>query len=975
MNRLRNLNIKTGLLIVIISSILICFGISWIYMKQKMAIKHEVIVLENIRQARIDLAKGFLHIGLAGDARSPFKQEIGIAYINQAATVFKKSVSIHNHPGLTTITAKEEQLLQEFSHDIFVFQQSLANDPLIQNAKTKTNLRIQFYNLEKQADQIDNFFNLNLTRLSTQQNSEFLTALLFAVFLLTLICIIFFNLILKINKANQKLIASQNQLKTISDNLVNGMIYQVATINDNERKFNYVSNAVTQLYGSSPDEVLKNASLIYSKIHPDDIEALIEAEKEALINYTTFKKEARVINPDGSIRWSYYVSQPRRIDGIVCWDGIELDITDRKEMEFALLDSKKQIEESEIKYRIATEATKDGIWEWNLVTNDTILSKRFHEILGFESDYDVKPLTYQEWEDRLHPDDKERVLQTIQNHLEHKTDYNVEYRHLHKSNKYRWQNSIGKSTFDKNGKPIRMIGSIRDITTSKLAEKQLNDERNFLKNILENMSDAFVSIDKNWCYTYMNLKAGEILGRNPEELIGKNIWKEFPEGIGQPFQLNYEKVMKEKVSIQMEEYYPPFDKWLQNSIFPTKNGISVFFTDITNRKKIELELVKAKEKAEESDQLKSAFLANMSHEIRTPMNGILGFSSLLSEPGLGKEEQQEYINLIQISGARMLNLISEIIDISKIESGMVEISMQEVNVNEKVQFVYDLLKLDAEEKSIELSYNSNQFPDLYLITDPEKLYAILTNLVKNAIKYTDKGAIEFGYNIKDKNIEFFVKDTGIGIPIARQAAIFERFIQVDIANIQARQGAGLGLAIAKAFVSLLGGKIWLESQEGIGTTFYFTLPFNTQNRPMNLQKAITQQIEKENASHISTKLKMLIADDDAISRKLILKTVDEFGDQIIQAVNGREAVAKFLEHSDVDLILMDVQMPEMNGYEAIREIRKINNDVIIITQSAFGLTGDREKAISAGSTDYITKPLDKNELVQLLNKYFIDLKD
>lgn len=529
---------------------------------------------------------------------------------------------------------------------------------------------------------------------------------------------------------------------------------------------------------------------------------------------------------------------------------------------------------------------------------------------------------------------------------------------------------MNRAIFDKNGKSIRAIGYRGDNKKNKFAEREFNKECNFLKNILENMNDAFVSLDKKGCYTYMNSKASEIVGMSPTEIIGKSIWEVFPYVIGTPFQVNFDKVINKKIFSQTEEYHAPFDKWFLNSMYPTESGIAIFFIDITDQKNIELELVKAKEKAEESDRLKSAFLANMSHEFRTPMNGILGFSSLLSSPGLGKEEQQEYIKLIQISGVRMLNLISEIIDISKIESGMMEVNLDKVNINEKVDFVFDLLKLDAQEKSVQLSYNSKNFSELYIVTDSEKLYAILTNLVKNAIKYTNKGTIEFGYTVKNKAVEFFVKDTGIGIPLERQSSVFERFIQVDMANIQARQGAGLGLAIAKAFVQLLGGEIWLESKEGIGTSFYFSLPFNTKNNERKSQVGRMEKREKQAVPQIKTKLKILIADDDIISRKLILKTVNDLGKEIIEATTGREVVEKFKENPDLDLILIDVQMPDMNGYEATKEIRKLNTDVIIITQSAFGLNGDKEKALLAGSNDYITKPIGKNELLIMLNKYF-----
>lgn len=972
-------NLKFWLIIIISSSIMICASITWIYYQQKNTSEQEILVLENIRQARVDFTKGYLHIGLSGDIKSPFKQEIGITYINQAIRMFKKSMEFEIHSNFRTISKSDKAFFNSFNQNLAAFQKKLIkwNESKVRDPKNETLLRIQFYSLEQQADRIDTVINISLRKLTVQLDHNFLITLFIAAFLLTAICIVFLSLILRNNHSNKALIESQKRLKLLADNLVNGMIYQVATSTESHRHFNYLSGAVKQLYGCTADEAIKNADLIYTRIHPDDQKAFLEAEKEAFKNNSTFKKEARVINPDGSIRWSYYVSHPNIIDGILCWDGIELDITEQKEMELELLISKKEIEEKEKKYRIVTEATKDGIWDWDLVTNQTTFSKRWLEIVGYSTNESQRELTYNDWETRIHPEDKDHVLQAIKDHIEGKKEYNVEYRHLHKSTNYRWQNAIGKAIFDEEGKPVRMIGCIRDIHNQKYAEEKLNKERNTLKNILENMSDAFVSIDKNWYYTNMNTKAGHIFGKNPKELIGKNVWEEFPEGVGQPFQLNYEKVMKEKVPIVMEEYYPPYDKWFQNSIFPTDTGIAIFFSDISIRKHTEIELIAAKEKAEESDRLKSAFLANMSHEIRTPMNGILGFSALLNEPGLEKEEQQEYIKLIQISGARMLNLIAEIIDISKIESGMMEVTIKEININDQIDFAYNLLKMDAEEKGLQLSYNSKDFDDLWILTDPEKVYGVLTNLVKNAIKYTDRGTVDFGYTIKGETVEFYIKDSGIGIPKERLATVFDRFVQVDIANIEARQGAGLGLAIAKAFVTLLGGKIWVESEFNIGSTFYFTLPLTPNHTKQQSENAFCLKNTKEIAVSAENnepikKLKILVADDDTISRKLILKTIASFGNQIIEAKNGKEAVQKFKENPGIDLILMDIQMPEMNGYEAAKEIRTFDKEIVIISQSAFGLTGDREKALIAGSTDYITKPINKKELIGLLKKYFGD---
>lgn len=375
----------------------------------------------------------------------------------------------------------------------------------------------------------------------------------------------------------------------------------------------------------------------------------------------------------------------------------------------------------------------------------------------------------------------------------------------------------------------------------------------------------------------------------------------------------------------------------------------------------------ALEKAEESDRLKTAFLANMSHEIRTPMNGILGFSELLKEPGLNSAQQQNYIRIIEKSGNRMLNIINNIVDISKIQAGLIKPEMQELNINEQIEYVCSLFYHEVKAKRMNINIiNPLPASETLVFTDREKLYSILTNLIKNAIKYSEKGTIEIGCIKNEYFFTLFVKDEGIGIPRDKQQAIFERFVQADIEDKEARQGAGLGLAITKSYVEMLGGKIWVESQEHIGSCFYFTLPCNQKRMVETQIKESIPAIKTENIK----KLKILIADDDKVSEFLIQLTVKMFAREILKAQTGVETVEICRENPDLDLILMDIRMPDIDGYDATKNIREFNKDVIIIAQTAYGLTGDKEKALGVGCNDYLVKPINKSDLIAVIYKYF-----
>jgi len=549
--------------------------------------------------------------------------------------------------------------------------------------------------------------------------------------------------------------------------------------------------------------------------------------------------------------------------------------------------------------------------------------------------------------------------------------------------------TIKTPMFDSKGTLIGVLGIGRDLTDRKQAVEELKLQKYFFEQMFMQSSVSTQILDhEGWCEK-INPKFSELFGVKPKDIEGKvyNIFKDeaiiqggfipflenaFYKGKPVDWEVFFDiGLAADSQNIQIKENKKV---WYKNWAYPIfdKEGklinVIIQHNDITEIKQAEQELIAAKEKAEESDRLKTAFLTNMSHEIRTPLNSIMGFAELLEEPDLTGEEQRNFISIIEKSSARMLNIINDIIDISKIESGQMEVLNEECNINEQIENIYSSFKHEVEKRGMQL-FTKISLPakESVIQTDCEKLYAILANLVKNSIKYSDQGTIEVGYNLKNNYLEFFVKDTGIGIPKDRQEAIFHRFVQADIADKRAFQGAGLGLSISKSYVEMLGGKIWVESEEGKGSTFYFTIPYH--NVPLStvvVKKVITPKL----VDHPIKKLKILIAEDDETSKMLLTRIVKKYCKEDLHARTGYEAVEACRQNPDIDLVLMDIQMPEMNGYFATREIRKFNKTVIIVAQTAYALKDDRERALEAGCDDYISKPISQVLLKELVSKHF-----
>ncbi len=382
------------------------------------------------------------------------------------------------------------------------------------------------------------------------------------------------------------------------------------------------------------------------------------------------------------------------------------------------------------------------------------------------------------------------------------------------------------------------------------------------------------------------------------------------------------------------------------------------------RKKVENDLKDALIKAQEADRLKSSFLANMSHEIRTPMNGIIGFSELFVQPNLSNEERSKYAKVVINSSKQLLSIVNDILDISKIEAGVVELNYESVNINKLLNEIYIFYK--AKDSNLELHCVKGLGNHASVIEiDKTKLNQVLTNLLSNAFKFTDKGSIEFGYELINNNLQFYVKDTGVGIEEALQEKIFDRFIQANQDLNKKLQGTGLGLAISKKFVELFGGTIWLTSSSE-GSTIYFTIPYLKSKA-----RLITSVIEEQKPiiQVKNQELIILVAEDEEYNRMYINELFSKTNFKIIEAENGKKAIELAQKNPEIDMVLMDIKMPIMDGNEAMKTIKMEKPNLPIIALSAFAMESDKKEALGKGFDDYLTKPIDKKLLFSLIGKY------
>ena len=643
---------------------------------------------------------------------------------------------------------------------------------------------------------------------------------------------------------------------------------------------------------------------------------------------------------------------------------------------------RRALSESEERFNLAMQGANDGLWDYDLVANSVYYSPRWKAMLGAgEQEIGNSP---EVWRNRLHPDDLEATEKALADHLEGRSpSFETTVRLRPRQGHYLWVLTRGLAVRNPGGKAIRVVGTISDITKRVELEHYLAQYKAAID------KHAIVSItDVQGNITYANGKFSEISGYSREEVLGKNhrmvksghhpdsFYAEMWQTISSGNTWSGEICNRAKNG----HLY-----WVLSTIAPVLDDEGRPFqyisirADITENKRHEEELRRAKETAETANKTKSEFLANMSHEIRTPMNGVLGMLDLALDTPLN-DELKEYLGLAHSSAHALLSILNDILDFSKIEAGRLDVHPEPMDPRALLDELARLNEPRCAEKG--LKFHLIESPDLpgKIVADPIRLRQVLVNLISNALKFTHQGAISLEAHLENHFVRFTVKDTGIGIAPEKQSSVFDAFTQADGSITKRFGGTGLGLTICSRLIRLMGGTMGLHSELNQGSAFYFTLPTDPallvpaqplpptwhESPPPSRLEAVGTDSSVRNAQPVS--LRILLVEDNPINQKLTVALLEKAGHRIDIAADGYAAV-EAATNSDYDLVLMDMHMPGMDGLEASRRIRVLEgrrSQVPIVALTANAYSEDRERCLNAGMNGYVAKPIRRELLFEAI---------
>lgn len=723
---------------------------------------------------------------------------------------------------------------------------------------------------------------------------------------------------------------------------------------DREGHFIYVSPSYCEMFGRTESELLGKSFM--PLVHTED-RLITEFEFEKLKNppYTGYiQHRAYSTNGWRWLAWSYKSIWDK--DGnMTSVIGVGRDIHEQKLSEIALLESERRLATlmsnlPGMVYR----CKNDRSWTMEFVSNGC------YDLTGYSSNNLINNSKVS-YNDVIHPDFREEVWNNWQIAIEKKQLYIGEYKIVTSSGKIKWVFEQGQGIYNAYGTLIALEGFIQDITSRKLADEELSYTSEKYRNLIDSALVGIYTTSLEGELIFANDALSSMLGYTTEEAYRMNnilhLYKNIEDRNSFLQELRKHNKLTNVEMVWIHKSGAEVTVLL--SAVLSDNYLSGMVMDISHLKRNELELYKAKEKAIESDKLKSAFLSNISHEIRTPVNGIMGFIDIILDKETTEDEKSQYTGLIRKMSTQLLSIMNDLIEISKIESNQIIIRKSDFRIAQCLKTVYDQHQKNAEKSGNTLVLFNNTSENEMLNNDEGYIKQIFSYLIDNALKFTNKGIVEFGCKSEEGNIRFYVKDNGIGIHPRNHKLIFERFRQIEDSLTRKYSGSGLGLSISKALVELLGGSISLISEEGVGSEFYFLLPTSNQDKP---------------ATHNSTQNELfqgktiLVCDDDDFGYLYLRKILTKSGFTCIRADDGQSSIEMHNNTPNIDVIIMDLRMPGISGIEAATKIREKDTKVPILGYTAYAEDDIGKLDVENIFNGFIFKPIDVPSLLALLKK-------